>query len=146
MSGGFNVLETTITDQSYVVVPQASANLWAVSENLRTGKGNTAREHSFLVMGILLGVLTRDSGSIQCRAPQLPASSTAPACTASHASCLLSDKLVLPRTAMVPEDQAVYIQLSLLFHKPSLDICYELDTVERGGHGDEGQEVSGGCQ
>lgn len=94
-------------------------------------------------MGVLSDSLPETCKSIRCRPPQLLGSSTARAGTAPHASCLLADKLVLPRTVMAPENQAVYIQLSLLFHKLSLGICYELDPVEQGGHRDEGQDVSG---
>lgn len=44
------------------------------------------------------------------------------------------------QTVMAPENQAVYIQLSLHFHMLSLGTGYELD-IERGGHRDEGQDV-----
>lgn len=43
---------------------------------------------------------------------------------------------------MAPENQAVRIQLSLLFHGVLLGICYGLDTVGQGGHRDDGQDMS----
>lgn len=69
-------------------------------------------------MGILPVTPYQKPKSTQRRTPQLLGSPAAPALAASHAGCLLADKLV-----MAPENQTVYIQLFLLLHLFLFGVC-----------------------